>query len=237
LVRQAPRVYREAFIADNAFMNMLFASAYEPLYALFKEERESYPDLYPEPLRVRIHRALSWLRAAEKHKLDQDFCFLSLMIATHSCYTRNDSEHLLEFTYIDQMEGLRELKKIEYILLGITGQEFIKEVIANPHLKYNKYTDGNYAGDQSTRAGFDKYIELMKKRDSKGLFREMLIHLNMVRNAIAHGNRTYNSHLNSKTLTSGTAILAEVVPMMIQAIILNPDKDWGETPWWNENKI
>jgi len=132
------------------------------------------------------------------------------------------------------MEGLRELKKIEYILLSINGQQFVKEVIANPHLKYNKYNDGNLSGDESTRLGFNKYIALMKKRDSKGLFREMLIHLNMVRNAIAHGNRTYNSLLNRNTLSVGTAILAEVVPMMIQAIILNPEKDWGETPWWNE---
>ncbi|EFW36655.1 hypothetical protein DWQ65_09475 [Treponema phagedenis] len=48
--------------------------------------------IYPDSLRLRLYRALSWLEQAEKRQDDLDFCFISLWISFNAIYADDLNE-------------------------------------------------------------------------------------------------------------------------------------------------
>jgi len=69
-----------------------------------KEQHHQVRDGQPEALRMRIHRAISWLARAEQEKEDLDACYIFLWIAFNAAYAsefgfeQKECEQVRQFT-------------------------------------------------------------------------------------------------------------------------------------------
>ena len=50
----------------------------------YRENRDSWN----EDHRIRVHRAISWLKSADKYQDDPDICFMSAVNAANACWGR-----------------------------------------------------------------------------------------------------------------------------------------------------
>ena len=50
----------------------------------YRENRDSWN----EDHRIRVHRAVSWLKSADKYQDDPDICFMSAVNAANACWGR-----------------------------------------------------------------------------------------------------------------------------------------------------
>ena len=55
-----------------------------------KEKSRNFDDSVSENDRIRIHRAISWLKCGEEQDDNPDLKFISLWIAFNSCYAADD---------------------------------------------------------------------------------------------------------------------------------------------------
>ncbi len=204
----------------------------ENLRTSFKSKRSDWG----ESLRVRVHRAISWLESAEKYSEDNDIALMSLMIGVHSCYLVNDfgfnqsqkmaSDNWSQF--IINLRGTRELKKIQSIIFSQQGLGFLKAVAPNVYLAPDTYRSGLDAGQAQIEKTSSRLESFIRRRDTEKILSSYFYSLNLLRNVIAHGSRTYDSQLNAEAVEQGKLFLFQVLPMMIQAMIENPKTDWGE---------
>ena len=81
--------------------------------AELREKFKMNRDGWNESLRVRVHRAISWLQSAEKHTEDNDIALLSLMISLHACYltdefSENQTKHSAKESWARFTKNLQE---------------------------------------------------------------------------------------------------------------------------------
>ena len=103
-----------------------------------------------EGLRVRVHRAISWLKASEKYAgNDVDVAFLATVNAANACWADNqgkDREGIAEL--VKRLRGTEALKKIWMILASKEGSEWTDMLIGNKYL-YWEYA--NFCAARLTR--------------------------------------------------------------------------------------
>ena len=51
--------------------------------------------------------------------------------------------------------------------------------------------------------------------------------LYVLRNQLVHGGATWNSSVNRDQVKDGARILAFIVPIFVDLMMDNPDRDWG----------
>lgn len=51
--------------------------------------------------------------------------------------------------------------------------------------------------------------------------------LYVLRNQIVHGGATYGSSINRAQLKDGCRILTDIIPVIVQIVLNNSNKDWG----------
>ena len=198
----------------------------------FKENRDGWN----ESLRVRVHRAISWLQSAEKHSEDNDIALLSLMISLHACYltdefSENQTKHSAKESWARFTKNLQEtsqMRQLQMLLQKTDHFGFLMAVSMNPYLHAETYSDGLEAGKAAAKASNARLQELFKKDATSEMLIFIFENLNTLRNQIAHGSRTYDSELNSSAVEQGKQFLFEAVPLIIEALIENPEVDWGE---------
>lgn len=78
-------------------------------YRHLKADHRRLRDTFPEPVRLRTHRALSWLERAEMEPADADARFLFLWIAFNAAYAREIPERDRFSDRRVRMNFLREL--------------------------------------------------------------------------------------------------------------------------------
>ena len=56
----------------------------------------------------------------------------------------------------------------------------------------------------------------------------LLARLYTLRNQLMHGGATWRGSVNRDQIRDGTAILNDLVPLVIYLLMDNPDEDWGD---------
>lgn len=204
--------------------------------ALKKAHREIRDHSAPE-VRLRIHRALSWLKVSEITE-DLDTRFLHLWISFNAVYAREfdldmvSPERALFHTFLTQVCELDNSKRIHQMAWDNYSNRI--RVFVN-----NRYVFGpfwQYQQGRLSNAEWERLFESSKRLALQALAEEktaifltiLFDRLYTLRNQLIHGGATWNSKMNREQLDSAVRILHDFAPELIQVIMDNPDVNWGE---------
>jgi hypothetical protein len=189
----------------------------------------------PETLTIRIHRAISWLKSAEKQDGNLDMKFISLWIALNTCYavdlngisSKPERAKLRDFTSSLVLYDRSRL----YNLFWEKFSGPVRMLIENRFV-YEKFWEFNRGEIQDYLTPFNKSITIahncLSKENIEGLLEIVLERLYTLRNSIVHGGATYNSKLNRTQLRDASNIMQLLVPIIIDIMMENSNHDWGE---------
>jgi hypothetical protein len=193
---------------------------------------------YDRNLKLRTHRALSWLQRAEKEVTDDDARFIFLWISFNALYGRDipgkkhEGERVLYRKFLkglvvfDKDNDLREL-------VFQTQRGRISYLIENKYV-YTPFWD-DVAGLDSGK-DWEERFQAEKKNshgfvesdDLQGFLEVLMSRLYELRNQLVHGSSTWDGSVNRDTVIHATEILGVLVPAYIYIILHKPDYDWGE---------
>ncbi len=204
------------------------------LEAKFEDNKDNYPDR----LRHRLHRAISWLNSAEIHRDDLDFCFVSLWIAVNAIYADDfnnlgDKSNL--FSFLNKVCKLDSDLRI-YALVWQTFSNNIRVLLDNKFTFQPFWDEYNtYERDKITEKWKDEF-EYEKKKASKAISKQntaellgiVFKRLYTIRNQIIHGGASYNSSKNIPQKKDACNFLMKVMPVVVDIMMENPTQNWGK---------
>ena len=189
----------------------------------------------PEILIIRLHRAISWLKCAEKQEENLDLKFISLWVSFNACYavdlngisSKPEKAKLRDFTSsLVQFDRTRL-----YNLLWEKYSGPVKVLIENKFV-FEKFWEYNRGEANDYLPAFNKSIasatNCLSKQNIEGLIEIVLERLYTLRNQLIHGGATYNSKLNRSQLRDACNIMQLLVPIIIDIMLENGEHDWGE---------
>jgi hypothetical protein len=207
--------------------------SFESLKAKQRELRNGFP----EPLGLRVHRALSWYDRADRAGDDDDGAFIFFWIAFNSAYAHELSddaesrERKLFDAYFERLTDLDSDGRIVDVLWRRFPQE-IRVLLENRYVYQPFWKHSNGVPDhedwerwfeQSTRAA----SRALAAQDTKKALSILFDRLYVLRNQLIHGGATWNSSINRDQVRDGRRILASLFPVFIDIMMDNPETDWG----------
>lgn len=204
----------------------------DELRALFKRDQERMA----EPLRVRLHRAISWLRRAEQEDDDPDARFIFLWIAFNAAYAQlfgfeqPEREQLRQF--IASLVAADEAKALhQAVFADFTGP--IRTLIENrfvyePFWKSLREHDATGRWEGQFAAENKASMRWVMEGRTDAVLAIVFDRLYVLRNQLVHGGATWNSGVNRGQVRDGARILTALVPMIIQLMLKQTERTWGE---------
>ncbi|MBK7211107.1 MAG: hypothetical protein IPH99_12290 [Xanthomonadales bacterium] len=190
----------------------------------------------PEPMRVRIHRAISWLARAQQEEGDPDARFVFLWIAFNAAYARafgfEDSSREQVRAFFAQLVAVDADKRLASLMLTqFSGP--VRTLVANKYVfepfwraLRDHDSSGHWeeqfqaSGKAATRAVLDGRVDVVL-----GIVFDRLY---VLRNQLVHGGATWNSRANRAQVKDGANIMSAVVPVFVELMLDQPDVDFGE---------
>jgi hypothetical protein len=201
-----------------------------------KTRQRAERDNWPEFLALRVHRALSWLHRAEQCD-DADGRFVFLWIAFNSAYAADvGPERSLEaqrfgnflsrLAELDCQDRLAKLVWQRYA--GAIRVLLDNRFVFQPYWDYqNRLPDTDDWEERFQRANAAAHASLARQ-DMGAVLSIVFSRLYTLRNQLLHGGATWNSGINRDQLRDGSAILGDVVPILIEIMMDHPGELWGE---------
>lgn len=194
---------------------------------------KSVRDHLPEAFAIRLHRAVSWLKAAEEQAEDPDLCFISLWIACNCCYAVEESSGSNERdrfgNFVKQLVALDGEERLHKLLWnefsGPVRLLIDNEYVFAPFWEAQRGMRKNWkqAHEQSKTAAY----RFLADRNVEALLQLVLDRLYILRNQLVHGGATYKSKLNRSPLRHSCQLLQSLLPVIIDMMIAHPEADWG----------
>ena len=210
-----------------------------------KDENPSHSSL-----NLRLHRAIRWLERAEIAHVDydHDVAFILYWIAFNAVYGQSGSadddyqartERASQHAYLGKIARLypslraafdsRELPDAVYALLEskYVYEPFWRSRAGAPRsrewaTRFNQLRYGIASRIRQLRT-----TTIAADANIERVLCEVFDRLYTLRNQLMHGGATWNSSVNRAQVTMGTAAIATLLPCFIDAMIENPDADWG----------
>lgn len=210
------------------------------LEALYLDERGKWD----EEFRIRVHRAISWLKASEKYAdSDIDMSFLGAMNATNACWSDNKGKDRDGITdMVGLLRGTDSLKQIHKLVMNSgEGKEWSVMLINNEHLyaEYVEYLRGKaseHEYKERIRKNQESALWALKNHKFDQILTRCLSQCVSLRSQVAHGFSTYESSANRRPLELTASMLRKITLHIIHEMIKSPKKNWGETPWLYPNE-
>lgn len=222
-------------------------------FKTLKERQRALRDDFPQDLSLRVHRAISWgLRAEQERSNDSsgeereylDGNFVFLWIGFNAAFARNtdaamDSQDTLarnEFMkYFRILKSCDEEGRIDNIIWERFSNE-IRLLLKNPYVyspfwKFHNGIPGYEDWETRLRSSWTPINHAIKNSDTPKFLSFLFDRLYVLRNQIMHGGATWNSSVNRDQVRDGVAIMGLLLPVFIDLMMENPDKDWGP-PWY-----
>lgn len=188
-----------------------------------------------EPLRIRLHRAISWLRRAELESEDLDARFIFLWIAFNAAYAQEfgfekpEREVLKSFLgALVKADAGRTLHKV--VFEQYTGPVRLlidNKFVFDPFWRALREQDGTNAwGEKFMR---DKRAALRAVMDSSTVTVLSVIfdRLYVLRNQLVHGGATWNGKVNRPQVEVGAKLLGSLLPSMLALMLEHPELPLG----------
>ena len=207
-------------------------------HATLKARQRAQRDGWPQPLALRVHRALSWLYRAEQEADDHDARFIFLWLAFNAAYAqefprRHDfSETRLLLQFLNRLiDADRDRLLYELVWQRYPGP--IRLLLDNRFV-YQPFWDhvNGYLGEAEWQERFERSRASARRALGEGHTRKLLAttfeRLYVLRNQVLHGGATWNSSVNRDQIRDGANILGDVVPIVIHLMMENAQGVWGE---------
>lgn len=203
-------------------------------YSTLKERHKSIRDEQSENNRIRIHRALSWLKRAES-EADVDSFFIFLWICFNAIYAddleqSSERQHLHQF--LAKLVAIDQDKKLHKLLFSkFTGS--IRTVIDNkyafePFWNALRSHDSSGKWEELFRNHKQQATKVILTGDTSTLLSIIFSRIYTLRNQLIHGGATWSSEVNRPQLLDACQILADLVPTIIEIMLEHPNEDFGE---------
>ena len=194
-------------------------------------------------LDLRAHRAISWIRSAEKAaaKGDEDGAFIGYWIAFNAAYVqppqlqqRSQDKELFR-SYFDRIVRL-DAKGVMYEAVWKRFDGPIRTLLDNrfvyqPFWRW-RHGEPDYANWRESFARHRREVNrALAKLDTAAVLRTLFDRLYVLRNQLIHGGATWRGGLNRQQVRDGAAIMGALVPHFVDLMMDNPDEDWGEPPY------
>ncbi len=206
-------------------------------HAALKQHHRQVRDTHPVNLRLRIHRALSWLHRAELSE-DVDGKFIFLWIAFNAAYAQeiDDSDRTSDkaaFTaFLQKLCDLDTDGRIG----DLVWKEFsssIRTLLNNPYVfrlfwefQRGRISEGEWR-QQFARAQKSAQSALAGG-DTPKLLSIVFDRLYTLRNQLIHGGATWGGKVNREQLRDCTRLLGRLIPVTIALMMDNPHTLWGD---------
>ena len=210
--------------------------------------RQSPEEEFPQTLShllLRTRRAITWLERAEQaNEEDLSVCFIVLWIGFNAAYARNTDAAVEEQDNKARDEFLHYFKILhscdEGDLIGkAVWERFSQEIrvllrnkyVFSPFWKYHNGVPDYENWNQRLRGSWRTVHAAMEKRNTPKVLSILFDRLYVLRNQLMHGGATCNSKLGHDQIHDGAAIMAWLLPIFIDLMLDNHEKDWG-TPFY-----
>lgn len=207
--------------------------AYKALKGRHRKIREDQP----EHLRIRIHRALSWLERSEQELDDPDIRFMLLWVALNAAYARefglDEKERHRAHEFLRTLVALDadESRLQQGLFEQFSGP--IRTLVDN---KYTYYPFWKALRDHDSSEQWKKRFDTERKAAMKSLLQGntaavlaiIFDRLYVLRNQLVHGGATWNGKVNRQQVRDGAAILGFLVPIVIEIMMDHPEIDLGD---------
>jgi hypothetical protein len=192
------------------------------------------PPEIPEDFRVRCHRAISWLRRAERED-DADARFIFLWISFNAAYAwefgHEQSERELLRRFFERILLLDADKRLHALLFkNFTG--CVRTLIDNPYL-FDPFWRALRDHDSSGR--WEEQFQAAKRAATAAVMTGETVsvagivvdRLYVLRNQLVHGGATHGSKLNRQQVKDGVALLGQLVPLVIDLMLASDGSGFG----------
>ncbi len=207
-------------------------------YRQLKADHRRLRDGFPEALRLRTHRALSWLERAEMEPADADARFLFLWVAFNAAYAREIPERERFSERRVRMNFLRELIAAdeEGLLYGAVWRHFPRSIRVFLDNKYVFQPFWDFQTGRITEDEWESKFRFSKAAATRALGRMhtakvlaiLFERLYVLRNQLVHGGATWNSATNRSQVADGARIMDVLAPIVIHLLMREPGRAWGE---------
>lgn len=208
-------------------------------YESLKLELRSHRDDFSQVHSTRLHRSLSWLKAAgEQLQVENiDQAFINLWISFSACFYIEGEEPIAPF--IEKLVALDDQQRI-YACLWNEYSSSVKALIKNPYVFAGFWQAQRLKGEQKEgfeesaawRSSFDQSsveaLNCLSRKKVAPLFSIVLDRLYVLRNQVLQGGATYQSRVNRDQVTDGVALLSSIMPIIISIMLNSSEEDWGE---------
>jgi hypothetical protein len=184
---------------------------------------------------IRLHRSISWLRAAEEQEKIPDLRLICLWVSMNSLYAMDEDQfkRMQERERFADFVGRLVTCDHESRLYSILWNKFsgsVRMLIESKYV-YGPFWDSLRGEARNWEKGFQQSIldasEALSKKNVPYLLRIVLDRLYVLRNQLIHGGATYNSKVNRAQVKDGGNILLALLPIIIELMMQNPENDWG----------
>lgn len=192
-----------------------------------KDQHRRVRESQPEPLRVRIHRAISWLTRAEQERDDPDARYIFLWIAFNAAYASEfgfeQAERARVKQFIEKLIGLDRENKLHHALFSqFSGP--IRTLVENKHVfepfwRALREHDGSGAWEASFVSSKKVAMKALMGKDTGTLLSIVLDRLYVLRNQFVHGGATWGGKTNRAQVKDGASILGTLVPIMLEVMM------------------
>ena len=198
---------------------------------------------FPEHLGLRVHRAISWVRAAERASAmeDGDTAFICYWIAFNAAYVQR----------ADIQKGFPERKVLDWyfaMIVALDRERVVYDAIWNRFASSvraflnNRYVFDPFWRFQNGEEGFGEWEDYLRRsirrtnralgeQNTPAILAAVFERLYVLRNQLIHGGATWQGRVNREQVKSGVAIMAFLVPQFIDLMMDHPDEDWGLPPY------
>ena len=208
-----------------------------PTYETLKAKACANWETFPDILRERVRRSLSWIGRAEKEieRDDLDAAFIFYWIALDAAYKEGRRESQFEADarngYLDKIIGLDTRREV-YNLIWREFSGPIRVLLDNKYI-FQPFWD--YHNGLSEEGNWEYWFERRRrevhdalgKQNTRFILHKMFDRLYTLRNQLMHGGATWNRSVNRDQVRDGTRIIRRLVPLFVDLMMDDPDNNWG----------
>lgn len=183
---------------------------------------------------IRLHRAISWLEAAEQaHSID--LAFISSWIGFNALYSsseidspKQESKKIWHF--------IRELASLDYgnLLWGLLCIDYavLTKRIVDNELLFINFWNSMHHNEESWENSFlysnQEIQSFLKDKDIAKYVSAIMQRIYLLRNQLIHGGSTHKGRMNRSQVEDCKVLLMQLLPCMISIMMQYPKKNWGE---------
>ena len=214
-------------------------------FKTLKDKQHDLQDGFPDDLRLRVHRAISWGLRAEKEAEDADVRFLLLWIGFNAAYARipaafaegekAPSEWQVFQGYFQALVDIDEEGRI----FSVVWERFFRKDSSTFGWVRNKYVfapfwehvhgkPGRERWNSRLAASAREFNRARKEKDTVLLLTKVFDSLYTLRNQLMHGGATWDSKVNREQVNDGAEIMSWMLPIFVDLMMENSDKLWGK---------